>query len=364
MAESAQLALSVGDRVVYPKQGVCRVAGIESKEVAGQTLTFVTMRREEDGAVMWVPEGKVQSIGLRKIASQDDVARMFTFLREDADKADLDWKQRKVANLDRMSQGGLKGLAEVVKGLQVLSELRPLPAKERELYDTARHLLVMEISASLAIAECDAEDSVDVALFPPGKDRPKRTAADFKGAGTGEDGEGLDVSDDLLGMGGELDLPGEDAAGEEEASEEGEDAKPVKAKLSDDEVTLTGTALPAFTEGPKKRGRPPKAKTEVPSPLAGLPKKRGRPPKVAAAPPPPPIAEAPPQPPPPRPPPAAAKPPPAAAAKATPPAAKPPPAAAKPPPAAKAAPAAEPKKRGRPPKAAAAKPAGKGAKKK
>ena len=43
---------------------------------------------------------------------------------------------------------GLLGLAEVVKGLQVLSELRPLPTKERELYDDARHLLVSEIAAA------------------------------------------------------------------------------------------------------------------------------------------------------------------------------------------------------------------------
>jgi CarD family transcriptional regulator len=334
MPESPQLALSVGDRVVYPKQGVCRVAGIEAKEVAGQTLTFVTMRREEDGAVMYVPEGKIQSIGLRKIASRDEVTKMFSFLGEDTDKADLDWKQRKIANLDRMSQGGLKGLAEVVKGLQVLSELRPLPAKERELYDTARHLLVMEISASLAVLECDAEDSIDVALFPPGKDRPKRTAADFKAPGADEDGDGLEVSDDLLALGGDIDLPADEGAdGEAEATEEGEEAKPAKAKLSDDEVTLTGTALPAFVET-KKRGRPPKAKTEVPSPVAGPPKKRGRPPKAAAP--------APAPAPPPKPPPVAARPAPAAA---------------------KPAPAPEPKKRGRPPKAAA-KPAAKSAKKK
>ena len=64
----------------------------------------------------------------------------------------------------------------MVKGLQVLSELRPLPAKERELYDNARHLLVAEITASLGITECNAEDSVDIILFPPGKERPKRTA--------------------------------------------------------------------------------------------------------------------------------------------------------------------------------------------
>jgi len=168
MAETTPpLTLAVGDRVVYPNQGVCRVTSVESKEVAGQTLTFVTMKREEDGAVVMVPEAKVRSIGLRKVAGRAEVERVFAFLRSDSDKANLDWKQRARTNVERMSQGGLIGLAEVVKGLQVLSELRPLPTKERELYDNARHLLVAELAASLDLAEVDAEDSVDVVLFPP-----------------------------------------------------------------------------------------------------------------------------------------------------------------------------------------------------
>ena len=53
--------------------------------------------------------------------------KIFAFLKSDSDKADLDWKQRARTNVERMTQGGMIGLAEVVKGLQVLSELRPLP---------------------------------------------------------------------------------------------------------------------------------------------------------------------------------------------------------------------------------------------
>src|SRR5215472_17280246 len=209
------LTLAVGDRVVYPNQGVCRVTSVESKEVAGQTLTFVTMKREEDGALVMVPEAKVRSIGLRKVATRPEVDRVFGFLRSDSDKANLDWKQRARTNVERMSQGGLMGLAEVVKGLQVLSELRPLPTKERELYDNARHLLVAELSASLNIAEVDAEDSVDVVLFPPGRERPKRTAEEFRAPGGDE--EGLELGDELLGLGGEMDLGSEGEAEPEEA---------------------------------------------------------------------------------------------------------------------------------------------------
>ena len=259
---SASLQLAVGDRVVYPNQGVCRVSAIDVKEVAGQKLTFVTMRREEDGAVVMVPEGKVLSIGVRKVASAEDVEAIFSFLRSDSDKADLDWKQRARTNLDRMTQGGIMGLAEVVKGLQVLSELRPLPTKERELYDNARHLLVTEVAAALGTAEVNAEDAIDIVLFPPGRERPKRTAAEFQR----EEGD-LDLDSDLLGLDSDLDLPSDEEPSEpseEEPSEEGESEEAESAE-----------------EGaPKKRGRPPKAKTEAPEGAApAAPKKRGRPPK-------------------------------------------------------------------------------------
>lgn len=252
------LTLSVGDRVVYPNQGVCRVTSVESKEVAGQTLTFVTMKREEDGAVVMVPEAKVRAIGLRKVAGRADVDRVFSFLRSDSDKANLDWKQRARTNVERMSQGGLMGLAEVVKGLQVLSELRPLPTKERELYDNARHLLVAELSASLDIAEVDAEDAVDVVLFPPGRERPKRTAEEFR-SGTGEE-DGMELGEDMLEIGGEMDLGAESEPEPEEAEAE-EAAEPAaKGKAAKGKPEKKPEKKPAAEKKPaEKKAAPARA---------------------------------------------------------------------------------------------------------
>jgi RNA polymerase-interacting CarD/CdnL/TRCF family regulator len=308
MAEPATIKLAVGDRVVYPNQGLCKVTSIESKEIAGQKLSFVSLLREEDGARVMVPEAKVVSIGVRKVANADDVQKVLAFLKSDSDKASLDWKARARTNVERMATGGLLGLAEVVKGLQVLSELRPLPTKERELYNDARHLLVAEISAALGVLEADAEDTVDAILFPVGKERPKRTAEEFKAMG-GEDDE-LGLDGDLMGLDGEepqeeeqqAEEGGEEAASEEEG--EGEEApkakKPAKAAkaeappasakktvLSDIDVTLPQASPLAEEPVKRKRGRPPKPKPEGPPPE---PKKRGRPPKVkveaaAAAPP-------------------------------------------------------------------------------
>ena len=284
MAETPPpLTLAVGDRVVYPNQGVCRVTSVESKEVAGQTLTFVTMKREEDGAVVMVPEAKVRTIGIRKVSTRADVERVFAFLRSESDKANLDWKQRARTNVERMSQGGLLGLAEVVKGLQVLSELRPLPTKERELYDNARHLLVAELAAGLAIAEVDAEDSVDLVLFPPGRERPKRTAEEFRSPAGDE--EGLELGDEMLALGGELDGASEsepepaegEAEGEEaaEAEEAPARAKPA-AKAKPEKKAPPAKAKPAAKAKPEKK--PPAKKAAKP---AAKPKPKAKPAKAA-----------------------------------------------------------------------------------
>lgn len=297
---SATLSLTVGDRVVYPNQGLCVVTDIKNEEIAGQRLVFVSLQFLETGARVKVPQDKLTKNGVRPLASADDVKAVVEFLRSDSEKASLDWKARARTNTARMSEGGLVGVAEVVKGLEVLSELRPLPPKEREQYNDARHLLVGELAAALKIPECDAEDALDIVLFPPGKERPKRSAEEFKAlAGEGEDELGLGGGDDLLGIEGEepAEEPEAEAAepaegeeageGEEKAAKGKKPGKPAKAPaappkkslISDVEVTETAArALPVEAPAPRKRGRPPKPKplvTEPPPP----PKKRGRPPK-------------------------------------------------------------------------------------
>ncbi len=159
--------LKPGDRVVYPNQGVCAVVGFKEMEVGGTKLQFVSVRREEDGALVHVAKNKVPSIGLRRVASGEQMEGVFHYLAAQFDDPELDWKVRHRDNADRLIAGGVLGVAEVVKGLHSLSRIRPLPTKEREQYDNARHLLVHEIAVSLGVPPVLAEDYVDFALMPP-----------------------------------------------------------------------------------------------------------------------------------------------------------------------------------------------------
>jgi RNA polymerase-interacting CarD/CdnL/TRCF family regulator len=110
-------SLHVGDRVVYPNQGICKITGVDVKQIAGRDWEMVTLSREEDGATVMVPRSKVMEIGLRKVASVEAIDVMFDQLAAPSDDPQLDWKVRHRENADRMSGGGLQGTLDVLKGL-------------------------------------------------------------------------------------------------------------------------------------------------------------------------------------------------------------------------------------------------------
>lgn len=268
--------MSAGDRVVYPKQGVCRVIGLQSKEIAGQKLEFVAMAREEDNATILVPVSKVPSIGLRKVADNTEIADVFDLLASSFDDPELDWKVRHRMHGDLMSAGGILGVAEVLKALQALANLRPLPQKERERYDAARHLLVDEIAVSLGVPHATAEDYIDLALIPPpgvvrpaAKPRrlatlpakPKVTARRAAGGEEEEFGE-LGFEEEEFGTDLELGAEEEEQPAEEEAAE-GEEAE-----AEGEEEEAPAAKKPKKAAAPKAAAKKPAAKKAAPKSTA------------------------------------------------------------------------------------------------
>ncbi|HEY3451854.1 MAG TPA: CarD family transcriptional regulator [Myxococcales bacterium] len=264
----AESDLKVGDRVVYANQGVCRVVGTTTMEIAGTKQDFIKLSREDDQAIVMVPKGRLDKVGLRRVADASELKKVFAYLASPVEGPELDWKVRARSHGERMSEGGLMGLAQVVKSLTTLADLRPLPPKERELYDNARHLLVSEVAAASTLPDGSAEDAVDLALFPPGKERVKPPLA----LALGEDGEELGLDDGLETT------TLEDAALEEEPAAEEVEAAPEEGAEAPEGEEETA-------EKPRAPKKPAAAKAEKAekAPKAEAKPKAEKPPKAAKA---------------------------------------------------------------------------------
>ena len=75
-----------------------------------------------------------------------------------------DWKYRFKENSDKMRTGSLLDVAEVLKGLLLLAQGKPLSFREKKMLERARYLLVSELAMSKNWQESEIEDLLNKAL--------------------------------------------------------------------------------------------------------------------------------------------------------------------------------------------------------
>ena len=157
-ATQASPNFKVGDKAVYPGQGVGEVMGIEHKEVAGQRQSFYVLRILENGMKIMIPMNKVGSVGLREIISEDDVKQVYAILREkDISVDSTTWNRRYREYMEKIKTGSVFEIAEVLRDLYLLKGDKDLSFGERKMLDTARSLLIKELAFAKGVTEVDIE---------------------------------------------------------------------------------------------------------------------------------------------------------------------------------------------------------------
>jgi CarD family transcriptional regulator len=111
-----------------------------------------------------VPVGNTIAVGLRKVLTKREVIRVMEVLRTGDVATYDDWKGRFQANSDKMRTGDIHAVAEVLKSLTVLAEIKPLSYRERKMLDRARFLLVSELAEAGNKASDRVEAEIDSAL--------------------------------------------------------------------------------------------------------------------------------------------------------------------------------------------------------
>ncbi|MDX1389011.1 MAG: CarD family transcriptional regulator [Acidobacteriota bacterium] len=158
------MEFKVGDKVVYPNHGVGVIEQVAKKTIGGDTSSFYRLRILASDSMVMVPVGNTTAVGLRKVLTRGQITRVFKLLKNGEFATYDDWKGRYQANSEKMRTGDIMAVAEVLKSLTVLSEVKPLSYRERKMLDRARFLLISEISeASNKDAE-KVEDQIDSAL--------------------------------------------------------------------------------------------------------------------------------------------------------------------------------------------------------
>jgi CarD family transcriptional regulator len=147
---------------VYPAHGVGVIESIETQTVAGTDHSFYVMKIIENDMKIMIPTRNSANVGLRAIIDKTEVEKVMVILRDrDISISAQTWNRRYRDYMEKIKTGSIFEVAVVLRDLFLLSVDKELSYGERKMMDTAKNLLVKEISLARDIDETKTADQIE-----------------------------------------------------------------------------------------------------------------------------------------------------------------------------------------------------------
>jgi len=160
--QAANHQFKVGDKAVYPAQGVAEVVSIEEKDIAGSRQRFYVLKLLDTERKIMVPVKNAVTLGLRPPISTKEIREIYAILRKQ--KVVLDkqtWNRRYRGFMDKIKTGSVFDVAEVMRDLYRLRAEKSLSYGERRMLEVARALIVKELAVARRRTEQKIQAEID-----------------------------------------------------------------------------------------------------------------------------------------------------------------------------------------------------------
>lgn len=154
-----------GDMAVYPAHGVGVIRAIETKTIGGVDQSFYVLEILDNQMKILIPTASSEHVGLRAIVGSDEVDDVLAILSDrSVELGAQTWNRRYRDYMEKIKTGSVHEVAVVLRDLFLLSVDKDLSYGERKMLDTAKSLLVKELSLAQNLDESKVSQTID-AIF-------------------------------------------------------------------------------------------------------------------------------------------------------------------------------------------------------
>ena len=150
----------IGSYVVCPGHGVGQVINLETKDLGGEEKSFYIVKVISNGMTVMVPTDKKN--GLRELVSDPEIEDVYGLLKDHEVKVDNStWNRRHREYLSKVKTGSLIEIADVLRSLFLLKNMKKLSFGERKMMDQCKELIIKEISISTGEGEASIDGKIE-----------------------------------------------------------------------------------------------------------------------------------------------------------------------------------------------------------
>ncbi len=148
-----------GDMAVYPSHGVGVIEGVEQRMISDSDLSFYILKILDSDATIMVPVKNAALVGLRRVMKKSMVPKVYSILKDRKNNMfdNQTWNRRYREYTDKIKTGCAMEVAKVLRDLYLLKHDKELSFGERKMLDTAKNLLIKELSVAKKTKEAKIE---------------------------------------------------------------------------------------------------------------------------------------------------------------------------------------------------------------
>lgn len=162
------LDFNIGDKIVYPNQGVGVIDFIEEKEFKGRMEKYYKIHLINNTMRLSLPLSRVISANMRLISDSETLDSklncMKDYVKEVEKLARINYKERNEIYSTKVKSGTLEDLLEIISNLTELKTIHNLNSMEKMILRNTKKILIDEIAQSKKISIDEASCLLELCI--------------------------------------------------------------------------------------------------------------------------------------------------------------------------------------------------------
>ncbi len=147
-----------------------QIKSVESKEICGTKRNFYILQVVDSDVTVMVPTDNAETVGLRPVITKKQINKIYEILRtrirnSNHQNGGQSWNKRYREYSDKLKSGDIFEVAVVLRDINHLQREKDLSFGEKRIMDSARTLLVKEISIAKNLGEESVTKEIEKLLL-------------------------------------------------------------------------------------------------------------------------------------------------------------------------------------------------------
>ena len=159
---------NIGDKIVYPSQGIGVIDEIEEKEFKGEKQEYYTIQLYSNNMKLTLPSSRIETSIMRLISDSKTLDNCLKhinkFIVEIDGLSKVNFKERKTINELKIKSGALDDYLEVICNLTQLKMEQNLNSSEKQMLANTKKIVIEEISQSKNLSNDEAANLLDISM--------------------------------------------------------------------------------------------------------------------------------------------------------------------------------------------------------